>query len=129
MKIRYLITGILGIMSFTLNAQFERYSEPMKLPGTVNQDMEESLPVFSKDSSILYFTRTFDPLSIGGIDDQDIFFAKRESDGSYSNVSSLSDMNNKFNNAVLGINNAGNRMYLLDAYDGKKDQKKDRAPS
>ena len=38
-------------------------------------------------------------------------------------------MNNKLNNAVLGINKAGTTMYLLNAYEGKKDMEKGLARS
>jgi len=130
MKKGIFLAIVLSSITVSVNAQFEKFSEPMKLPGTVNQgSTEESLPVFSHDSSTLYFTRTWDPGSIGGIEDQDIWSSKRESDGSYSNVSRLSELNNKYNNAILGMNKAGNKMYLLNAYEGKKDQKKGLAVS
>ena len=48
---------------FSTNAQFWSTSEPSKLKGSINSSSEESVPVFSKDSSILYFVRTFDDAS------------------------------------------------------------------
>ncbi len=117
--------GLIGLTSFSSNAQFWDISEPKRLPGSVNTITgEESIPVFSKDSSILYFVRTFDPSATGGEYDQDIWFSKREKDGSYGEGKRVVELNNKYNNAVIGLNKAGTAMYLLDAYDGKKDQVK-----
>jgi hypothetical protein len=122
MKKILLLTSIIAGFSLTSNAQFWDYSEPLRIPGTVNTVKgEESIPVFSKDSSILYFVRTFDPSSIGGEMDQDIWFSKRANDGSYSDCQRLKDINNKYNNAVMGLNKSGTAMYVLNAYEGKKD--------
>lgn len=122
MKKRILLASIVTGFSLTSNAQFWDYSEPKRLPGTVNTITgEESIPVFSKDSSILYFVRTFDPAAVGGESDQDIWFSKREKDGSYGDCQQLTDVNNKYNNAVMGLNRSGTAMYVLNAYEGKKD--------
>jgi len=122
MKRSFLICGALTMISVTSNAQFWDYSEPVKLKGTVNSDeSEESIPVFSKDSSMLYFVRTFDPTNKGDENDQDIWFSKKEAEGSYTDSKRVKELNNKFNNAVLGISNDGTSMYLLNTYEGKKD--------
>ena len=113
-----LFTGICGIS----NAQFWNYSEPVKIGGTINTvGSEESIPVFSKDSSILYFVRTYDESNKGGDQDQDVWFSRKDDKGGYSDCERLTDVNNKFNNAVLGLNTGGTSMYLLNAYEGKKD--------
>ncbi|MES2798975.1 MAG: hypothetical protein V4638_03095 [Bacteroidota bacterium] len=111
------------------NAQFWDISEPQKLSGTVNTNAEENMPVFSKDSSILYFTRTHDAANTGGSDDQDVWFSKRQPDGEYTKCELVKGVNNKFNNAVLGISNDGKTLYLLNSYEGKKDMKKGFAKS
>ncbi len=111
-------------------AQFWRISEPVQLDGTVNTiEAEESIPVFSKDSSILYFVRTFDPKNTGGEYDQDIWYSSRNTDGSYTDCKRLNSLNNKFNNAILGLGEKGDVMYLLNAYEGKKDMVKGLARS
>ncbi len=112
-----LFTGLCGIT----NAQFWDYSEPVKIGGTTNTDAEESIPVFSKDSSILYFVRTYDDSNKGGELDQDVWFSRKDENGGYSDCERLTDVNNKFNNAVLGLGKGGTTMYLLNTYDGKKD--------
>jgi hypothetical protein len=122
MKKKLMLAGLVSTMSIAANAQFWDITEPVRLPGTVNTATgEESIPVFSKDSSILYFVRTFDPSAVGGENDQDIWFSKKEKDGSYTDCQRLTDVNNKYNNAVLGLGKGGTVMYLLNAYEGKKD--------
>jgi outer membrane protein OmpA-like peptidoglycan-associated protein len=122
-KYLFIVTFFASICS-TTNAQFWDYSEPAKLGGTINSLAEESIPVFSKDSSILYFVRSFDINNIGGKFDQDVWFSRRDNTGGYNNCEPLKDVNNKFNNAILGINKLGNSMYLLGSYGGKKDTTK-----
>tara|TARA_B110000285_G_scaffold144403_1_gene161300 strand:- start:1973 stop:3484 length:1512 start_codon:yes stop_codon:yes gene_type:complete len=113
-----LFVGVCGIS----NAQFWNYSAPEKVGGTINTlESEESIPVFSKDSSILYFVRTYDATNKGGELDQDVWFSRKDTSGGYSDCKRLTDVNNKFNNAVLGLNTGGTSIYLLNAYEGKKD--------
>jgi outer membrane protein OmpA-like peptidoglycan-associated protein len=119
---KYLILILLSFFSYTHTiAQFWKTSDPEKLGPEVNSIAEESIPFFSSDSSILYFTRTFDKRNIGGEYDQDIWFSIRGANGKYSDSEQLKVLNNKFNNAIVGINTEGNRLYVLDAYGGKKD--------
>lgn len=121
---KIIILGVLFTTSLFSNAQFWKTSDPERLPNTVNSAAEEGTPIFSPDNSYLYFTRTFDVNNVGGEFDQDIWFSKRAEDGKYSQAESIKNINNKFNNAVVGINAAGNRLYVLNSYDGKKDTKK-----
>ena len=124
MKKNILFLAVSSVIGFSASAQFWKISTPQKLAGTVNSAAEESMPIFSKDSSLLYFTRTFDPLNTGGQDDQDIWYSKREENGDYSSCQQVKGVNNKFNNAVFGISKDGKTIYLLNAYDGKKDKEK-----
>lgn len=118
-----LVTFFLGLYTFSFG-QFWDYSDPVRLGGTVNTEAEESIPVFSKDSSMLYFVRTFDPNNKGGETDQDIWYSQKNETGEYTDCSRLKNLNNKFNNAVVGMNSKGTTMYLLNSYDGKKDVEK-----
>lgn len=116
------LTTLVTLQCFALHAQFWKISDPYALSAKVNSQAEESTPLFSQDSSILYFTRTYDPENVGGKWDQDIWYSTRSEDGeSYEQAKNLKSLNNKFNNAVVGISSDGNRIYLLDAYQGKKD--------
>ncbi|MGB0915640.1 MAG: SprB repeat-containing protein [Crocinitomicaceae bacterium] len=121
MRIKLVVTALALASCGISNAQFWKHSEPVKLGGTVNTAAEESIPVFSKDSSILYFVRTFDADNKGGLNDQDIWYSVKNDQGGYDQCERLKSLNNKFNNAVLGVNAQGTSMYVLNAYDGKKD--------
>ncbi len=121
---RILFSAIITIISFNSNAQIWDFEGVMPLSGTVNSDAEESLPIFSKDSSELYFIRSFDKKNKGGEFDQDIWTSYRQSDGSYTDCKQLSSLNSKYNNGVVGINKTGDVLYLLHSYEGKKDQEK-----
>ncbi|MFN5910484.1 MAG: SprB repeat-containing protein [Bacteroidota bacterium] len=115
-----LFAGLL-MACMNVTAQFWDITQPKRLMGTVNSAAEESMPVFSKDSSILYFTRTFDASNTAGENDQDIWYSTRQSDGSYTECELVEGVNNKYNNAVLGISSDGKAIYLLNSYEGKKD--------
>ena len=119
------IVGLLFTISSSVNAQFWDVTNVRKIPGSINSvNCEESIPVFSKDSSTLYFVRTYHPKAVGGELDQDIWYSKRAEDGSYDGGKLLKDLNNKYFNAVLGLGNGGNTMYVFNSYDGKKDLQK-----
>jgi hypothetical protein len=129
MKKQTLLLIAATLFGLQANAQFWDISEPQKLSGTVNTVAEESMPVFSKDSSILFFTRTHDAANTGGVDDQDIWFSRRQANGDYTQCELVKGVNNKYNNAVLGISRDGKSMYLLNSYEGKKDMTKGLAKS
>lgn len=112
------------LLTVTAQSTFTAISTPQKLGGSVNTEVEESMPVFDEESSTLFFVRSFDAKSIGGKNDQDIWSSQKEVDFSYSNANPIKELNNKFNNAIVGINKAGDHVYLLNSYEGKKDLKK-----
>ncbi len=99
------------------------FSQAVRLDSTVNSAAEESMPVFSKDSSTLYFTRTYDKNSTGGEFDQDIWQSEKK-DGKYLEANRVKELNNKLHNAVFGVNKDGSAIYLFNAYEGKKDMEK-----
>jgi OOP family OmpA-OmpF porin len=105
-------------------AQFNAVKTPEKLGGTVNTKAEESMPIFDRESSTLFFVRFFDENSIGGKNDQDVWQSEKEEDFSYSKAASVKELNNKYNNSIVGLNKSGDRVYLLNSYEGKKDLKK-----
>jgi len=91
-------------------SQFWKTSDPVKLEGTINSLAEESMPIFSKDSSILYFVRTFDKENKGDENDQDIWMSSKDSTGGYVDAKVIKELNNKFNNAVISINPKGDHL-------------------
>jgi len=123
-----MIKGLLMLVSLLFctnaNAQNFQTSDAIKLGGAINSsETEESMPVFASDSMTLYFVRSFGK-NRGGKNDQDIYFSEKYADLVYSKGLNLTELNNKSNNAVFGINVNNNRLYLLNSYRGKKNEKK-----
>ena len=113
------------MLALGVNAQGWILTDAKRLSGTVNQtESEESSPVFSVDGTRLYFVRLFNKQNSGGAEDQDVWFSDVNPDGSYPDGQLAKEFNNKFNNAVVGFNKAGDAVYLLNTYDGKKDLEK-----
>jgi len=119
-----IILGVI-LMPFTLDAQFWKLSTPIKLDGTVNTLYgDESNPIFSEDSSLLYYTRTVDMNNNGKNTNQAIWVSKKVDNNKYANDVLLEGLNNKYHNSVVGISKDGNSLYLLDTYKGRKDVSK-----
>ena len=87
------------------------------LPATVNSDNEESVPLFSPKRDTLYFVRTYvnkDKNHKKG--EQDIWFSVLERNSWSEASNNLPKVNNKFNNAVVGVNKSGSSLYVLGQY-------------
>lgn len=113
-----LIIIMLGI-AYSLPAQQVVTSErvPIKM---IKSKSEESLPLLSNDRKRLYFTRSFDRKNEGGATaGQDIWFCEKDSNGEWQEPINLRMLNNKKNNAVIGV--GSERLYVLNSYDDKKD--------
>ena len=120
-KYLFVLFGI-SISSISFS-QFTDIEIPHRLGGEVNTAYEENFPIFSKETSTLYFSRSFDSSSIGGYTDQDIWQVKKIEDKNYSKGGELHALNNKFNNCIVGFNSDESRVYLLGAYHGKRFKK------
>lgn len=119
-----LLTFLIAFSAVTTHSQIWDFDGINKLAGTVNSEAEESMPIFSPDSSALYFIRLFDEKNKGGANDQDIWVSYRQNDGSYSDCKPLTALNSKYHNGVVGISKTGDVLYMLNTYEGKKDLEK-----
>ena len=70
---KYFLVLLVSIASLSVKAQIWDFDGVNKMNGTVNSEAEESMPVFSPDSSVLFFIRLFDEKNKGGKYDQDIW--------------------------------------------------------
>jgi hypothetical protein len=130
MRKQSILSAIFITVCLSANAQWWNFTDPMALAGSVNaMETEESMPVFSADSATLYFVRMGDAENEGGKDDQDIWRSSRQGDGSYSELSRVKSLNNKFHNGIVGMSKDGSTVYLLNTYEGKKDTEKGIAKS
>ena len=101
-------------------AQDFYFQPPAVLSDTINSRAEESYPLYSARDSTLYFVRTLYSANVGGARaGQDIWQAKRLPNGAWSVPNNdLDQLNNRNNNAVVGVSKTGNTLYLLNTYQG-----------
>ena len=93
------------------------YGEASQLTPSVNSSQDDIMPLVSSDGQTLFFVRDAGEDSKNG---QNIFRAKKtENDWGKATIKT-SNLNNKQNNAVVGVSKDGNTLYLVDAY--KKDE-------
>lgn len=121
MKNKLLLIIFLSLSGLKIVAQIGGYGDPVKLSSNVNTNAEEGMPLITLDKSTFYFTRTNDSTSNYGYYDQNIWFSTIEN-GEFIQPELVKSLNNKFNNAILGISKDGETIYLLDSYQGKKDK-------
>lgn len=119
----YFLMGALLVV-FNDRAQYIDIEEPHRLGGEVNSEADELFPVFSKETSTLYYTRVNDPESIGGMNDQDIWQSEWNGENKYAKGQDCKELNNKYNNSIVGFNSDESIVYLINSYSGKKDLKK-----
>lgn len=111
--------SVLSGKSQTDTLQFE---DPKKLDEQLNSDAEESLPILSPDGRTLYFARTFHASNKGGKNlGQDIWISEKNGD-EFSRAKNLDLLNNRKNNAVVGVAKNGGKLYLLNQFSGKKNK-------
>jgi hypothetical protein len=93
-----------------------------KLSGNVNTPHEEILPMMSPDGKTLFFARAAYPENVGGkFAGTDIWVSKYdETTLDWSKPQNEKTFNNKGTNAVIGINEKGDVLYLLNTTGTKK---------
>ncbi len=119
-KVILILGGYFGLLAGPGQAQDFYFQPPAVLSDTINSRAEESYPIYSARDSTLYFVRTLYSANVGGTQaGQDIWYAKRLPNGGWSlPANNLDQLNNRNNNAVVGVSKTGNTLYLLNAYQG-----------
>jgi len=88
-------------------------------PG-INSEYSELQPIVTSDEQILFFTRKGHPENVGIAtrpDDEDIWYAVRRSDGSWSSAIHLDGpLNTAGYDGVRAVNNSVTRLYLQNQY-------------
>lgn len=111
------VTVVLILLSAaTTTAQrYRPLYEVQPLSGGINSMAEESKPIWFGDT--LFFGRLFHEQNEGGFGAADIWFAVRNEDGTWTEPSNdLGNLNDEFNNALVGVNASGSIYYLLNSY-------------
>ena len=87
----------------------------------INSEYAERLPIISPDGQTLYFARKYHPQNFGEENNDDIWYATRQSDGSWSKALNIgAPLNNKEHNFVVACSPSGNTLYLANDYRASK---------
>jgi hypothetical protein len=107
------IIGIFLLSPFMAFSQIWDFSAAEKLPANVNTDAEEAAPMLTPDGRTLYFSRILYPENEGGkFSGSDIWVSSVDSRKAWSKASEV-NLNDRGNNAIVGINSDGETIYVL----------------
>jgi WD40-like Beta Propeller Repeat len=119
--VKLIIYSFLFSFPYLLNGQVFEFEDPQVLPFNVNSDAKELLPILTPDGKTMYFSRALYSLNIGGkYAGHDIWETEQTSSGWTRATNSKNRFNTKGNDAVIGISKAGDVIYLMRTYPGKK---------
>lgn len=108
-----------SLLSISVFSQVEfTFSEVVKLPNNINSDAEELMPLFSPEGE-MYFVRARHEENVGGSQTgHDIWKSKiGSSQLEFSDPKNeFKKLNNKANNAVVGITADNKKLYVLNSY-------------
>jgi len=98
------------------------YQVPIKLSSETNSEAEEAAVFVSPNGETLYFSRILHISNTGGIKGgQDIWSSTADGKGGWLMAErNLLELNNKGDNAVIGVSEDGNTLYLLNKYRGNR---------
>lgn len=107
-----LIFVVLLISQLEAFAQTLQFSDVKKLPSTINTKGEESIPLYSPDQNKLFFVRSFYEGNIGGrYAGLDIWISEFVQGSWKAATNRLSEINDRSNNILAGINGTGTILY------------------
>ena len=102
----------------TTTEQALEFADVKILSVRVNSSAEEIMPVVAADGNRLYFVRAAHAENIGGkLGGQDIWYSDRDSEGKWDEAKSMGQFNNRGNNAIVGVTQNTERIYLLNSYE------------
>jgi len=83
----------------------------------INSASQEVAPIISPDGNTLYFTRGNHPENTGSPNRQDVWYSTMNENGTWSKAQNIqAPINNRFDNAVVGISSGGNTLFLINIY-------------
>ena len=106
------------LVCFGVKAQEFEFTTPVALPGYINEDSEEMMPLVSPDGKFLYFSRVYNEKNKGGeYAGDDIWLSEITDDTIYGAPRNhFPHLNNKDNNVVVGFSEKTDTLYLLNIY-------------
>ena len=115
---RLLIFSLFFLFLIPTHSQSIKFSQAVRLSDEVNTDAEEISPFITNDGKTLFFVRAFHPSNVGGANaGTDIWMSTKDSLGHWSQpTNKIGKWNNSDNNAVVGIREDDQVVYLLNSY-------------
>ena len=108
--------GLLAILLFISWQEVMAQNELEKI-SSLSSPSDDQNPVMSPDGETMYFVRRRHPENTGGVKDMgDIWYSKRQPDGSWSAAANLKELNNDQINSIIGFADNGNTIYLNGHY-------------
>jgi hypothetical protein len=112
---KIILAGLFAISPFLSYCQLLEFSPAIKLPATINSAAEEGMPLLSADGKKIFFSRALFDGNEGGVyAGQDIWISEFVS-GTWKKASNDFGVNNKNNNAVVGMSADGKTFYFINA--------------
>lgn len=121
-KMRYLLIVVLFFLVGRAFSQELKFGLPERLNDSINSSSEDINPLLSRDGKKLYLTRSFNEENEGGvIAGSDIWVSELDQSGNWTKATNrLGKLNNKNNNAVIGLSENGETLFLLNSYKTRK---------
>lgn len=115
---------LLALTPFVCRSQEWDFGSQRKLSGNINSQYEELLPLLSPDGKTLFFGRAANPENVGGkFAGTDIWISQAdETTLDWSKAQNEKAFNTKGTNAVVGIGEKGDVVYLLNTTGTKRAQ-------
>ncbi|MEM7550919.1 MAG: hypothetical protein AAF363_14645 [Bacteroidota bacterium] len=97
------------------------FSEPQKLDSGINTEAEEIAPLLSPSGDKLFYVKTFGSKNIGGkFSGSDIWVATKKGPTKWAfPTNDFNGYNTNDNNAIIGVHENGEILYLLNTYNKK----------
>lgn len=112
---RVILSVFFATCFFVTRSQSLEFDSPEKLPLTINSGAEEGMPLLSPDGKKLFFARTLYDRNKGGLYAGQDIWVSEYGIKSWTPASNNLGINNKNNNAIVGISSDGKTFYFLDA--------------
>ena len=104
------------LLSGSAFSQEMTFDKATRLGPGVNGEAEDINPRLSADGQRLYFTRAFHRKNRGGAKTGHDTWYSDKMEGVWTEAKNLAALNNRDNNAVVGINDEGNKLFLVNNY-------------
>ena len=124
MKKQFILIGftLVTLLNYAQNETKIEFSKASIISNSINSENHELMPLISNDGNTFFFVKDeFDQTNDGYKIGQNIWTSSLNNNTWTTAEKSSSAINNKSNNAVIGLSEDGQRIYLINAYEEEKE--------